>query len=84
MLENGGMTVKWKVKEFLDSVGKTPYSLWKASGLSRNQTYAICNGKQDGLRFDGMTKLIQGLEKLTGKTVTPNDLLEVVRDAQTT
>ena len=76
--------MKWKVKEFLDSVGKTPYSLWKASGLSRNQTYAICNGKQDGLRFDGMTKLIQGLEKLTGKTVTPNDLLEVVRDAQTT
>ena len=83
MLENGEMTVKWKVKEFLDSVGKTPYSLWKASGLSRNQTYAICNGEQDGLRFDGLSKLILGLEKLSGQQVTPNDVLEVVRDGTT-
>jgi DNA-binding Xre family transcriptional regulator len=83
MLENGGMTVKWKVKEFLDSFGKTPYALWKASGLSRNQTYAIVNGQQDGLRFEGLSKLIFGLEKLTGQEVTPNDVLEVVRDGKT-
>jgi DNA-binding Xre family transcriptional regulator len=79
MSQNGEMTVKWKVKEFLDSNSKTPYALWKASGLSRNQTYAICNGEQDGLRFDGLSKLILGLEKLTGQLVTPNDVLEVVR-----
>jgi DNA-binding Xre family transcriptional regulator len=81
MPETGGMTVKWKVKEFLEQHGKTPYALWKASGLSRNQTYAICNGQQDGLRFDGLSKLIFGLEKLSGDIVTPNDVLEVVRDA---
>ena len=80
MLENRGMTVRWKVKDYLDAAGKTPYALWKASGLSRNQTYAICNGEQDGLRFDGLSKLILGLEKLTGQTVTPNDVLEVLRD----
>jgi DNA-binding Xre family transcriptional regulator len=71
--------VKWRVKEFLDAHNRTPYALWKASGLSRNQTYAICNGEQDGLRFDGLAKLIRGLESLTGQTVTPNDLLEVIR-----
>jgi DNA-binding Xre family transcriptional regulator len=79
MPENGDMTVKWKVKEYLEANGKTPYALWKASGLSRNQTYAICNGEQDGLRFEGLGKLIHGLESLTGHSVTPNDVLEVVR-----
>ena len=74
------MIVRWKVKEFLDQHDKTPYALWKASGLSRNQTYAICTGEQEGLRFDGLSKLIAGLSKLVGIPVTPNDLLEVIEE----
>lgn len=75
------MSVKWKVKEILEQHEKTPYALWKASGVSRTTLYAITGGKMDGLHFDTLDKLIRGLEKLTGKTITPNDLLEVVRDA---
>ena len=67
------MIVRWRVKEFLDQHNKTPYALWKASGLSRNQTYAICTGEQEGLRFDGLSKLV-------GIPVTPNDLLEVIEE----
>ena len=73
--------MKWKVKEILEQHEKTPYALWKASGVSRTTLYAITGGKMDGLHFDTLDKLIRGLEKLTGKTITPNDLLEVVRDA---
>ena len=76
--------VKWKIREYLEKHGKSPYALWKASGLSRTAVYDICNDKQEGLRFEAMGRIVEALEKLTGETVTPNDLLEVVRDAQTT
>jgi DNA-binding Xre family transcriptional regulator len=72
--------VKWKLKDFLEKHGKTPYALWKESGLSRTAVYDICNDKQDGLRFEAMGKIVTALETLTGVTVTPNDLLEVVRE----
>lgn len=72
--------MKWKVKDLLEQHGKTPYALWKASGVSRTTLYAITGGKMDGLHFDTLDKLIRGLEALTGQTITPNDVLEVVRD----
>jgi DNA-binding Xre family transcriptional regulator len=75
------MIVKWRIRAFLNTHNKTPYALWKASGLSRTAVYDICNDKQDGLRFEAMAKIVKALEHLTGLTITPNDLLEVVRDA---
>ena len=84
MLENRKVVkVKWKLRQYLEAHGKTPYALWKASGLSRTAVYDICNDKQDGLRFEAMGKIVNALETLTGQTVTPNDLLEVVRDGAT-
>ena len=77
----GGMTVKWKVKEFLDSNSKTPYSLWKASGLSRTTVYGITGGELTRMDFSTLAKVVEGLEKVTGKQVQPNDVLEVERDA---
>jgi DNA-binding Xre family transcriptional regulator len=74
------MTVKWKIKEYLETHGKTPYALWKASGISRTTIYAITGGKMDGLHFDTLSKLIAGLESITGQTVEVGDVLEVVRD----
>ncbi|SMB93282.1 DNA-binding transcriptional regulator, XRE family [Deinococcus hopiensis KR-140] len=71
--------MRWKVKEFLDSNNKTAYALWKASGLSRTTTYAIAQGDMEGVQFDTLSKLVEGLEKLTGKRVEIGDLLEVVR-----
>ncbi len=79
MPENGGMKVNWKVKTFLEQHGRTPYALWKESGLSRTAVYDICNGKQDGLRFDAMSKIITALERMTGQRVELTDVLEIVR-----
>ncbi len=71
--------MRWKVKDFLDAEGKTPYALWKASGLSRTTVYAITGGQMDGLQFETLGKLVEGLEKLTGKRVELSDVLEIVR-----
>ena len=73
------MTVRWKVKEYLDAHGKTPYALWKASGLSRTTVYAITGGRMDGAQFGTLAAVIGALEALTGHEVNPNDVLEVVR-----
>jgi hypothetical protein len=37
----------------------------------------------DGLHFDTLSKLIAGLESITGQTVDVGDVLEVVRDGTT-
>lgn len=74
------MNVRWKVKEFLESNGKTTYSLWKASGLSRTTAYAIAAGNMKGVEFDTLAKLLGGLEHLTGKQVELADVLEVTRN----
>ncbi len=73
--------MKLQVKAYLETHGKSAYSLWKASGLPRNTVYSISQGKATRIDLDTLGKLLYGLEKLTGKKVTPNDLLEVVRDA---
>jgi DNA-binding Xre family transcriptional regulator len=75
------MPVKWKVKDYLERHNKTPYSLWKASGISRTTIYAITGGKMEGLHFETLDKLILGLEQITGSRVELTDVLEVVRDA---
>jgi DNA-binding Xre family transcriptional regulator len=74
-------TVKLKVKEYLDTHQKSAYALWKASGLPRNTVYSLSQGKAMRLDLETLGKLLYGLEQLTGETVTPNDLLEVVRHA---
>lgn len=74
--------MKWKVKEYLDIHQKTPYALWKASGLSRKTVYDITGGKLIRMDFSTLAAVIQGLETITHKRVEPNDVLEVVRDAQ--
>jgi DNA-binding Xre family transcriptional regulator len=71
------VSVRWKVRELLDKHDKTPYALWKASGLSRNTVYDIASDKRDRVDFDTLAGIISGLRTLTGETVTPNDLLEV-------
>lgn len=73
--------MKWTIKEFLSKHNKTPYALMKETGLPRQTIYSITNNQTKGLEFATMARLVAGLEKITGASVTPNDLLEVVRDA---
>lgn len=72
-------TVKWKLKEYLEGQDLSVYQLWKATGLSKTGVYKIVNNQVKGLEFDALGRIISALEKMTGKRVEPNDVLEVVR-----
>jgi DNA-binding Xre family transcriptional regulator len=73
--------VKLRIKAYLEQRNMSAYALWKASGLPRNTVYSISQGKALRVDLETMGKLLFGLEKLTGETVEPNDLFEVVRNA---
>lgn len=72
------MTVTWKLKSYLDTHGITAYRLAQETHgeLSQTGVYRLLSDELGGVRFDTLSAVIKGLETLTGKTVTPNDLLE--------
>jgi hypothetical protein len=71
--------VKWAVGKYLDTHGKTPYAFMKASGLAQMTAYSIANGKGAAVHLDTLGAVVAGLEKLTGREVTLNDLFEIDR-----
>lgn len=73
--------MKWKIRSYLESHNLTPYRLWRESGLAQRTVYTLAHDKGDRADLGTLGTLIATLEKLTGETLTPNDLLEVVRDA---
>jgi DNA-binding Xre family transcriptional regulator len=74
-----GYSVRWKLKEFLETNGKTTYALMKASGISQATMYTITAGKKTGVDFSTLGAIIHGLEQMLGKPVGVEDVLEVVR-----
>jgi DNA-binding Xre family transcriptional regulator len=70
------MIVEWNIKQLLEKHGKTPYALMKETGLSRQTIYSIANNQTSGLDFRTMAKIVEGLAKLTGQSITPNDVLK--------
>ena len=73
--------LQWKLKRYLDSHGITPYKLWKESGLSRPTVYAMAK-PETGAALESLNAVIATLTRLTGQTVTPNDLLEVIEEPE--
>ena len=74
-------TVKLTIRTYLEQHNATAYRLWKASGLPKNTAYALASGKTTRIDLDTLGKVVYGLEQITGQKITPNDLLEVIRDA---
>ena len=72
--------MRWKVKAYLAEHNITPYRLWKESGLAQRTIYTLSQDRGDRADMATLGRLVDALERLTGGTVTPNDLLEVVRD----
>jgi DNA-binding Xre family transcriptional regulator len=72
--------VNWKIKQLLEQHGITPYRLWKESGLAQKTVYTLSHDKGDRADLGTLGTLVSTLERLTGQTITPNDVLEVVRD----
>lgn len=77
------MTVKWKLKAFLDLNQLTAYALWKANSVSKTTLYATNADRMDGLQFDTLGKTIGGLEALTKRQISLSEVLDVVREGVT-
>lgn len=65
----------WTLAETLQRYGQKAPALAKASGLSKNTVYDILNGKSRAVTLETLDKLLNGLERLTGTALTPNDLI---------
>jgi DNA-binding Xre family transcriptional regulator len=73
--------IKLRLKEFLTANNLSTYRLEReVSGVSRTSLYKLTAGDTDGIRFPTLDAIIAALTKLTGKPVTPNDLLEVIEE----
>ncbi len=69
-------SVKWKLKEYLDSHKLTAYALTKSADLSPNTIYTIARGDTNQVRLETLASLLSGLRKLTGQEVSLGDVLE--------
>jgi len=58
------------LKEYLDRIDKTPYWLYKQTGLTKKTVYDLINNKTDGIKFDTLSKICKALN------CTPNDILK--------
>ena len=65
----------WTLAETLQRHGQKAPALARASGLSKNTVYDILNGKSRAVTLETLDKLLDGLERLTGASLTPNDLI---------
>ncbi len=75
--------IKLKLKDCLDANGLSVYRLEKeCPEVSRTTLYKLASGDVDGVRFNTLNALLVALARLTGKPVTPNDLLEVIEEPE--
>ncbi|MGM9320865.1 helix-turn-helix domain-containing protein [Deinococcus aquaticus] len=76
-------TVRWRLADFLQEKNLTAYALGKATGITRmNTIYRIARKGSEPTRVDlpTLALVIDGLQKLTGETVSITDILEYVPD----
>lgn len=58
----GFFMVKVKLKELMDSKGKTVYSISKETGISNNNLGKLVKGETNSIRFDVLDKLCISLD----------------------
>lgn len=79
----GMSEVRWRLADFLSEHGLTAYAVAKASGISRmNTIYRIARSGKEPTRVDlpTLALILDGLTKLTGKSVSLLDILEYIPD----
>ena len=70
------MQVNWRVAETLRRHGQTPAALARASGLNKTTVYNIVNNRSKAVELETLYKLVEGLEKLTGDSVSFDEVFE--------
>jgi transcriptional regulator with XRE-family HTH domain len=66
--------MRWRLKEYLDEHGLTPFALVTASGLSTATVYPIARGKAERVSLETVQRIADTLQAMTGENVTLNDL----------
>jgi DNA-binding Xre family transcriptional regulator len=75
--------VQWKLKPYLEQTSVTPHKLALEAGISPPNLYTLIRGEgAKNVSRDTLGKIIGALRRLTGKPVTPNDLLEVIEEPE--
>lgn len=69
-------TTHFKLEPLLRRHNKSVLALAKASGLAKTTVYNIVNNKAKAVELETLSKLVDGLERLTGKAITFDDVLE--------
>jgi DNA-binding Xre family transcriptional regulator len=76
------ITIRWRLKEFLEREGITQYKLIKlAQGrVSKNTIGSAVRNELNGVQFATLAAIIEVLESSLGKHVSISDLIEVRRN----
>lgn len=76
------ITIRWRLKEFLEREGITQYKLIKlAQGrVSKNTIGSAVRNELNGVQFNTLAVLIEVLESSLGKEISILDLIEVRRN----
>ena len=83
MTYTASMPLRFTLDRFLEANKITTYRLMKRleGRVSRGTVYALAQGDVKRLDLESMFGVMEALSELTGKAITPNDLLEVMDDA---
>ena len=66
----------FKLEPLLRRHNKSVLALVKASGLAKTTVYNLVNNRAKAVELETLSKLIDGLERLTDKTISFDDVLE--------
>jgi DNA-binding Xre family transcriptional regulator len=70
------MPTHWKLEATLRRHRQSPIALVRASGLTKTTVYNIVNAKAQAIEVETLDKLVAGLEKLTGRSMSVADVIE--------
>lgn len=76
------VNTRFKLEPLLRQHKKTPLALAEASGLSKTTVYNIVNNKAKAIELQTLDKLMAGLEKLLGRPVRFDEILEKRPDSK--
>jgi DNA-binding Xre family transcriptional regulator len=76
------ITIRWRLKEFLEREGITQYKLIKlAQGrVSKNTIGSAVRNELNGVQFSTLAAIIEVLESSLGKEISISDLIELRRN----
>lgn len=76
------VTVRWRLKQFLEREGITQYQLMKlAQGqVSKNTIGSAVRNELNGVQFSTLAAIIEVLESHLERQISITDLIEVGRD----